>query len=111
GVGSLVVAFFARHRARRRRDPDGLTPVDVVVDPLGGLLAPLALARFLRLVLRLALQLFRALVGAESSHGDPFRTDAEPLARRKATYQGDSGESTPESAAGDGCTLASQGAW
>src|SRR5207245_5377069 len=77
----LLLARFARDGARRGGDADRLTPVDIVVDPLRRLLAPLSLASLLGLVLGLALELFGPLVGAESRHG-------------QVLYQAISGEST-----------------
>src|SRR5439155_11158933 len=65
----LLLARFARDGARRGCDADRLTPVDIVVDPLRRLLAPLSLASLLGLVLVLALELLGSLVGAESRHG------------------------------------------
>src|SRR2546425_9743654 len=77
----FLLARFARDGARRGGDADRLTPIDIVVDPLRRLLAPLSLASLLGLVLGLALELLGPLVGAESRHG-PF------------LYQAISGEST-----------------
>src|SRR2546428_11874264 len=65
----FLLARFARDGARRGGDTDRLTPIDVVVDPLRRLLAPLSLASLLGLVLGLALELLGPLVGAESRHG------------------------------------------
>src|SRR2546428_8904718 len=65
----LLPARITRNGARRGCDADRLTPVDVVVDPLCRLLAPLSLASLLGLVLGLALELLGRLVGAESRHG------------------------------------------
>src|SRR5947207_11130618 len=82
----LLLARFARDGARRGGDADRLTPVDIVVDPLRRLLAPLSLASLLGLVLGLALELFGPLVRAESRHGHFFtrRFWASPRRIREA---------------------------